>query len=511
MALAKYHFENVVLGTGSFGQVKLARHKQSGAKVAIKIIDRNKLSVLSRRRIADEVAILSSLKHEGICQLIEVIEDNRYIYIVLERANGGDLYEYLNKRGKLTEREVRCLAKQMCLALKYCHDNQVVHHDVKLENIMLSNGDGEFFSGKCKNFKSELDLDTTKIKLIDFGFAVKCLPGTLLSKFSGTEAYAAPELLAGKAYDGIKADIYSLGVVLYILLTARYPFSDDVEVQCEEQKSTQYLNDLEFPSGVSKEIRALILMMLEPNPVRRPGWARVLAHPIFIEQGNETDEDEEGEQEFLPKGKGKGRNIYEEETDDDDEADENVNDCAKAKGQAWVAARVLAGLQQHQQGHHFESYYNNNNSNNYSYNNKNNYANSSKYVISCYDTHNGDNEANTCVEDMVVASQAEEEAGTVGDDDDEEGYDNDDWVPFVAPPPSPLVLGSSSPSSYSITQHSLPWMIQPLSSSNGFPASSSTSMSASAPGPNGFAKYQSGIIGMGLGGRGYASPVYFCN
>lgn len=334
-----------VLGQGTFGEVREAVHRATGRKLAVKIIEKARLNRKRRDRIQQEVDHLTRLAdHDGICRLYQAAQDDRCVYLLLEHMNGGDLFDCVQRRGgPLDERrEVRPLFRQLCEAVRHCHARGVVHSDIKLENLMLTippsamphhrhhhhdaaGDDEEDDNGRCEMDDSrgeETDdededeptttsmttrrRDSTKrrpsqeqeaeeegggellpagarVKLIDFGLACRVeRPGQLLATFSGTEQYAAPEMLEGRAYDGFKTDAYALGVVLYLLLTGAYPFSpDDVEAQFDEQTSPGFLASLPFPPHVSADARDLVWSLLRPDPRKRLSLDGALLHPFL--------------------------------------------------------------------------------------------------------------------------------------------------------------------------------------------------------------------------------------
>jgi len=209
-----YHIdENTkVLGQGSFGLVQQCVHKATGEKRAVKRLDKEKMSANSRIRLNYEIDILKNLDHPNILRLYEVFETKKYIYLVTEYCQGGELFDEIINRGKFNERDAAVVIKQLLSAISYCHSKKVCHRDLKPENILIDNK------------------ETLSIKLIDFGTSQRFEDEENMELVLGTAYYIAPEVLKGH-YDE-KCDIWSIGVILYILLSGEPPFpgSDDKEI-----------------------------------------------------------------------------------------------------------------------------------------------------------------------------------------------------------------------------------------------------------------------------------------
>eukprot|EP00826_Nyctotherus_ovalis_P048249 TRINITY_DN5659_c0_g1_i11.p1 TRINITY_DN5659_c0_g1~~TRINITY_DN5659_c0_g1_i11.p1 ORF type:complete len:512 (-),score=140.90 TRINITY_DN5659_c0_g1_i11:1507-3042(-) len=207
------HYElGLALGKGKFGLVREATHKQTGEKVAVKIIKKKKLSIEKLALAKREIEIMKVCQHSNIISLLDTFENSDYIYIVLELLRGGDLYEYLEKREfKISEARARNITHSLATALFYLHSYGIVHRDIKLENIMMTE-----------------DTDQAEAKLVDFGLSKMIGPSESCKEPFGTIGYAAPEILKNEPYD--KAiDIWSLGTVLYIMLTSQMPFDEETE------------------------------------------------------------------------------------------------------------------------------------------------------------------------------------------------------------------------------------------------------------------------------------------
>jgi SNF related kinase len=202
-----YDLEETI-GQGHFAVVKLARHIFTGEKVAIKVIDKTRLDTISREHLFQEVRCMKLVQHPNVVRLYEVIDTDKKLYLILELGDGGDMYDYIMKHTNgLSESKARDYFKQIVRAIKYCHDLHVVHRDLKPENVVFFERTGE-------------------VKLTDFGFSNVFVPGKKLNTSCGSLAYSAPEILLGDSYDAPAVDVWSLGVILFMLVTGRAPFQE---------------------------------------------------------------------------------------------------------------------------------------------------------------------------------------------------------------------------------------------------------------------------------------------
>ncbi|KAK8395975.1 hypothetical protein O3P69_005219 [Scylla paramamosain] len=256
-----YEFEKTI-GKGNFAVVKLATHKITQSKVAIKIIDKSKIDADNLRKILREIEILKKLRHPYIIRLYEVMETERMIYLVTEYASCGELFDYVAMHGKMREREARTKFMQIVAALRYCHKQGIVHRDLKAENLLL-----------------DKDLN---IKLADFGFSNFYTPGVLLSTWCGSPPYAAPELFEGKEYDGPKADVWSLGVILFVLVCGYLPFDAKT---LQTLRSIVVAGKFRIPYFMSSDCDNLIRKMLQVDPERRVSIERIMQHRWITMEG----------------------------------------------------------------------------------------------------------------------------------------------------------------------------------------------------------------------------------
>lgn len=256
-----YELEKTI-GKGNFAVVKMATHVVTKSKVAIKIIDKTKLNEENLAKIFREVHIMKRLRHPHIIRLYQVMETEKMIYLVTEYAPGGEIFDHLVRNGRMPEPEARRIFRQIVLAVRYLHQQRVVHRDLKAENLLL-------------------DADNN-IKLADFGFSNEYTPGVPLNTWCGSPPYAAPEIFEGKQYDGPRADVWSLGVVLYVLVCGALPF-DGPTMQL--LRSVVVSGKFRIPFFMSADCEKLIRHMLVVEPERRLNISQILTHSWMCGNG----------------------------------------------------------------------------------------------------------------------------------------------------------------------------------------------------------------------------------
>jgi len=255
-----------VLGRGTFATVRTGIHKKSGDLFAIKIIDKQKFMMNARRKDAlmDEVRVLTSVSHENIIKIQEVFETAKSLYLVLELVTGGELFDRVVK-GALPEAAAKSMFVQMLNSIAYLHGQGIVHRDLKPENILL---------------KSE---DSDIIKLSDFGLSRIIDDGSFMKTICGTPQYVAPEILnAQKEGYGKAVDLWSLGVILYVLLSGCMPFDEDEGGKgslFEKVKKGLYKFPPKYWKHISEGPKDLIRGLLVVDPAARLTVQQALQHP----------------------------------------------------------------------------------------------------------------------------------------------------------------------------------------------------------------------------------------
>ncbi|KAB5537315.1 hypothetical protein DKX38_014848 [Salix brachista] len=261
MQLGKYELGRT-LGEGNFGKVKLAKNIETGQPFAVKILEKNRIIELKiTDQIKREIATLKLLKHPNVVRLHEVLASKSKIYMVLEYVTGGELFDRIASKGKLPEADGRKMFQQLIDGVSYCHSKGVFHRDLKPENVLVdANGN---------------------IKISDFGLSA--LPqhlrdDGLLHTTCGSPNYVAPEILSNRGYDGATSDIWSCGVILYVILTGYLPF-DDRNLAVLYQKI--FKGDAQVPKWMSPGAKNMIKRILDPNPVTRITTAGIKADEWF--------------------------------------------------------------------------------------------------------------------------------------------------------------------------------------------------------------------------------------
>ncbi|KAI3423319.1 Non-specific serine/threonine protein kinase [Psidium guajava] len=273
MRVGKYELGRT-LGEGNFGKVKVATDVESGQGFAVKIIEKGKIVHLKiTDQIKREIGTLKLLKHPNVVRLREVLASKTKIYMVLEYATGGELFDRIASRGRLPETEGRKLFQQLIDGVSYCHDKGVFHRDLKLENILVDS--------------------RGNIKITDFGLSA--LPqhfrdDGLLHTTCGSPNYVAPEVLNNRGYDGATSDVWSCGVILYVILTGYLPF-DDRNLAVLYQKI--FKGETHLPKWLSPGAKSLIRGILDPNPVTRITMDGIKADNWFRQDYNPANLDDE--------------------------------------------------------------------------------------------------------------------------------------------------------------------------------------------------------------------------
>ena len=248
------------LGSGAFGKVVLGKHILTNELVAIKILDKMILSHTpdDYQSVKQEINILKSVKHKHIVQLYEVLQTSRHIFIIMEYCEGKDLLDYILTKSKLSEEESLKYFQQLINALFYLHSQNIAHRDIKIDNMLLDRN--------------------RDLKLVDFGLSTKYPDDNLLDQPCGTVVYAAPEVLQGREYHGMLADVWSSGIVLYGMLSGYLPFGEQDD---EINRQNIIMGKIRFPSFFSDCVKDLLMHMLDLDPMTRFTLQEVRSHPWF--------------------------------------------------------------------------------------------------------------------------------------------------------------------------------------------------------------------------------------
>jgi len=251
------------LGNGKFGLVRLGIHKETGKKVAIKIMNKKEMSNQDLELVKTEIEILKICQHPYIIRLYDIFENTDYIYIIMEHCSGGDLFTYIEKRGfRLSEPRACQLIHKLSVAVFYIHSYGIAHRDLKLENILMTD--------------SSEDAD---IRLLDFGLSKIIGPSQNCNEPYGTLSYVAPEVLLEQPYTKA-VDLWSIGIITYLLLAGSLPFDDQ---DSEREIARQTIHDKVYWGSIwrklSPEAKLFVENLLNKDPKKRMEIKQLLEHP----------------------------------------------------------------------------------------------------------------------------------------------------------------------------------------------------------------------------------------
>ena len=246
------------LGEGIFGTVKLATHKLTNEKVAIKLLNKNRITKAQQTLLSRELSILKRMNHFNIIKLYSIIETESIIYLIQEYSQGKELSHYIQNHSKIDEKEICKFFQQIISGIEYIHKMGIVHRDLKPENILLTRAND--------------------IKIIDFGLSNTYSEGQLLKTSCGSPYYAPPEMLQGKPYKGLYSDIYSCGIILYYMLSKKLPFNEKNNTELYKKIIEGKFN---MPKNISKDAQDLLKKIIKVNPEERIKIADIKNHPWF--------------------------------------------------------------------------------------------------------------------------------------------------------------------------------------------------------------------------------------
>ncbi|XP_018473241.2 CBL-interacting serine/threonine-protein kinase 11 [Raphanus sativus] len=257
-----------LLGCGAFAKVYHARDLRTGQSVAIKILNKKKLLLANpalANNIKREISIMRRLSHPNIVKLHEVMATRTKIFFAMEFVKGGELFNKISKHGRITEDLSRRYFQQLISAVGYCHARGVYHRDLKPENLLID--------------------DSGSLKVSDFGLSAltdQIRPDGLLHTLCGTPAYVAPEILSKKGYDGAKVDVWSCGVVLFVLTAGYLPFNDPNMMSMYKKI---YKGEYRCPKWMSQDLKRFVSRLLDINPETRITVDEIVKDPWFVRGG----------------------------------------------------------------------------------------------------------------------------------------------------------------------------------------------------------------------------------
>ena len=302
------------LGLGTFGKVRLGEDSSTGVKRAIKVIDKDKIRAAGMgEQIKREIRVMKAMQHDHVVQLVEVLASRNNIYLVLELVTGGELFDVIVAKGRLEEDEARRYFRQLVSGLSYCHQRGVCHRDLKPENLLLDDEGvlkiSDFGLATIQEREQKEDNGTDDVTNTETTHdspttdsPTSATPPRLLQTTCGTPNYVAPEVLMDKGYDGMAADVWSAGVILYVLLAGFLPF-DEVSMVDLFRKIMKA--DFSYPAWFSLEAKDLLSKLITPKVEERATMQQIQEHPWLTgrkraasqEKEEEVAMEEEGEEE----------------------------------------------------------------------------------------------------------------------------------------------------------------------------------------------------------------------
>ncbi|OHT02630.1 CBL-interacting serine/threonine-protein kinase 9 [Tritrichomonas foetus] len=253
--IGSYQIKHMI-GSGSFAVVHLCTNTKDNKDYAMKIVNK---ATFKQKEVLDhfemEIRVLHQMRHQNIVQFIDLLKDDNFIYVILELCPCGDLFNFIIDKKFLSESEAKVMFKQIISGLNYIHSIGAMHRDLKPENILLDS--------------------TGMAKISDFGFARFAPSNNLVKTPCGTTSYASPECIAGKPYDGIKSDMWSIGVILFAMITGQLPWTEKNHAGLHQQIMK---GEYKVPEYVSPKLKELIESLMNIDPDKRPTTQDLLAH-----------------------------------------------------------------------------------------------------------------------------------------------------------------------------------------------------------------------------------------
>jgi len=257
--LSEYNIIKII-GKGSFSIVKLGENKLTKEKVAIKIMQKNKIiNQDDLIRIDREMQMLKSLNHENVIKIYKILEDSKRFYIIMEYCENGELFSRIIAKKRLTESEAAIFYYQLINGLEYIHKNNIIHRDLKPENLLLSKDD--------------------ILKIIDFGLSNYSRYDILLDTPCGSPNYAAPEMVSGQKYNGFLTDIWSTGIILYAMICGYLPFEDNNNESLFEKI---FFCKINYPKHIGKLPLDLLERIIVSEPYKRITLEQIKQHPFYL-------------------------------------------------------------------------------------------------------------------------------------------------------------------------------------------------------------------------------------
>ena len=246
-----------ILGKGAFGCVYLGEELLTEQQVAIKAIEKTFLkNEIAKKRLMQEVMIMKKMNHVNVIKLLEVFESKRFIFIVMEYSRGKNLHKMIKEKGIYSEEQTKIIIKQLLEGLNYIHSQNILHRDIKMDNLLLNE-------------------DTFELKICDFGISRPVISNKKMTEQSGTPAFMAPELIKGKGYEGYGSDLWALGVVVFTLVNGYLPFKGNTP---DELIESIMKNDPNFADNINKDAKDFIRRLLMTNPKKRASISNLMNH-----------------------------------------------------------------------------------------------------------------------------------------------------------------------------------------------------------------------------------------